>query len=160
MGSRRIGLISETHGLPCSEARVFLAGSDLIVHAGDIGNPRILEELRALAPLTAVRGNNDHGTWAACLREFESLRPGEIVLHLLHDLADLAIEPAAAGVQALVSGHSPRPMVSQRDGVLCGNPGSAGPRRLRLPVAVAELQIRGREFTARVCQLAARAAVR
>lgn len=154
-GSLRIGLISDTHGLLRPEARAFLAGSDHIVHAGDIGDPRILDELRALAPLAAVRGNNDQGAWAERLRESESLRLGDIVLHVLHDLADLAIDPAAAGVQVVVSGHSHKPEVSRRDGVLYVNPGSAGPRRFRLPIAVAELQIQGQEISARVCEFAA-----
>lgn len=154
-GLLRIGLISDTHGLLRPEARAFLAGSDHIVHAGDIGDPRILDELRALAPLTAVRGNNDQGAWAERLRESESTQLGEIVLHVLHDLADLAIDPAAAGVQVVVSGHSHKPEVSRRDGVLYVNPGSAGPRRFRLPIAVAELQIQGQEISARVCEFAA-----
>lgn len=152
MAPLRIGLISDTHGLLRPQAMAFLAGSDHIVHAGDIGDPRILDELRALAPLTAVRGNNDHGAWAERLREAESLRLGEIVLHVLHDLADLAIDPAADGVQVVVSGHSHQPRVSRRDGVLYVNPGSAGPRRFRLPIAAAELQIRGWETIARVCE--------
>ena len=149
----RIGLISDTHGLLRPQAVAFLAGSDHIVHAGDICDPRILEELRALAPLTAVRGNNDHGAWAAALRHAESLRLGDIGLHVLHDLADLAIDPAAAGLHVVVSGHSHQPQVSRRDGVLYVNPGSAGPRRFRLPIAVAELQVAGQEVSARVCEL-------
>ena len=152
--SLRIGLISDTHGLLRPQARTFLAGSHHIVHAGDIGDPRILDELRALAPLTAVRGNNDHGAWAERLRASESLRVGQIVLHVLHDLADLAIDPAAAGVHVVVSGHSHQPRVSRRDGVLYVNPGSAGPRRFRLPIAAAELQVQGREIPARVCEFA------
>jgi uncharacterized protein len=154
-GSLRIGLISDTHGLLRPEALDFLEGSQYIVHAGDIGDPRILDALRALAPITAVRGNNDQGAWAEGLRGAESLQLGEVVLHVLHDLADLAIDPAAAGVQVVVSGHSHKPEVSRRDGVLYVNPGSAGPRRFRLPIAVAELQIQGHEISARVCEFAA-----
>ena len=154
-GSLRIGLISDTHGLLRPEASAFLAGSDHIVHAGDICDPRILDALRALAPLTAVRGNNDHGAWAERLRESESLQLGGIMLHVLHDLADLAIDPAAAGVQVVVSGHSHQPRVSRRDGVLYVNPGSAGPRRFRLPIAAAELRIQGRDVTALVREFAA-----
>jgi putative phosphoesterase len=160
LSALRIGLISDTHGLLRPEARAFLAGSDHIVHAGDIGDPRILDELRALAPLTAVRGNNDRGAWAEALHEAESIQFGEIHLHVLHDLADLALHPPPIGVRVIVSGHSHKPTVSRRDGVLYVNPGSAGPRRFRLPVAAAELQIRGRELTARVCEFAAQAAVR
>ncbi len=150
----RIGLIADTHGLLRPEVRAFLAGSDHIVHAGDICDPRILDELRALAPLTAVRGNNDHGAWAEPLRDAESLRLGQVVLHVLHDLAELAIDPVAAGVQVVVSGHSHQPRVSRRDGVLYVNPGSAGPRRFRLPIAAAELQVQGREVSARVREFA------
>ena len=154
-GSLRIGLVSDTHGLLRPEASAFLAGSDHIVHAGDICDPRILDALRALAPLTAVRGNNDHGAWAERLRGSESLQLGGIMLHVLHDLAALAIDPAAAGVQVVVSGHSHQPRVSRRDGVLYVNPGSAGPRRFRLPIAAAELRIQGRDVTALVREFAA-----
>ena len=154
-GWLRIGLISDTHGLLRPEVHAFLAGSNHIVHAGDIGNPGILDELRALAPLTAVRGNNDHGDWAERLRECASLRLGEVVLHVLHDLSELAIDPAEAGVRVVVSGHSHRPSVSWRDGVLYVNPGSAGPRRFRLPIAAAELQVQGREITPHVREFAA-----
>ena len=154
-GWLRIGLISDTHGLLRPEVHAFLAGSNHIVHAGDIGNPGILDALRALAPLTAVRGNNDHGDWAERLRECASLRLGEVVLHVLHDLSELAIDPAEAGVRVVVSGHSHRPSVSWRDGVLYVNPGSAGPRRFRLPIAAAELQVQGREITPHVREFAA-----
>ena len=151
-GPLRIGLISDTPGLLRPEALAWLAGCDHIVHAGDIGDAGILQQLRVLAPLTAVRGNNDHGAWAAALRHAESLRLGDIGLHVLHDLADLAIDPAAAGLHVVVSGHSHQPQVSRRDGVLYVNPGSAGPRRFRLPIAVAELQVQGQTVTARVCE--------
>ena len=150
----RIGLISDTHGLLRPEVLAFLAGSDHIVHAGDIGNDGILDALRTLAPLTAVRGNNDHGAWAESLNTTETLRLGMVRLHLLHDLAELAVEPAALGVQVVVSGHSHRPAVTRRDGVLYVNPGSAGPRRFRLPVAAAELRLQGREIEVRVHEFA------
>ncbi|HMO45397.1 MAG TPA: metallophosphoesterase family protein [Rubrivivax sp.] len=153
--SLRIGLISDTHGLLRPEALAFLAGSDHIVHAGDIGDPRILDALRALAPLTAVRGNNDRGAWAEALRDAESIQLGEIHLHVLHDLAELALYPPPIGVQVVVSGHSHQPRVARRDGVLYVNPGSAGPRRFRLPIAAAELHIQGREISARVREFAA-----
>jgi hypothetical protein len=149
-GSRalRIGLVSDTHGLLRPEARDFLAGSDHIVHAGDICDPAILEALRALAPLSAVRGNNDRGGWARELPEALTLQLGAVRLHVLHDLAELAIDPAAAGVQVVVSGHSHQPRVLSRDGVLYVNPGSAGPRRFRLPIAAAELRLHGAQVQA------------
>ena len=153
----RIGLISDTHGLLRPQAVAFLAGSDHIVHAGDICDPRILDELRALAPLTAVRGNNDHGAWADPLKMAESLQFGTVRLHLLHDLADLSIDPAAAGVQVVVSGHSHQPAVRQRQGVLYVNPGSAGPRRFRLPVTVAELRLQGSAVDVQIHDIEVRA---
>ena len=149
-GPLRIGLISDTHGLLRPEALAWLAGCDHIVHAGDIGDAGILQQLRVLAPLTAVRGNNDHGSWADTLKMAESLQFDTVRLHLLHDLADLAIDPVAAGVQVVVSGHSHRPAVQPRQGVLYVNPGSAGPRRFRLPVTLAELRLRDGTVDARI----------
>jgi putative phosphoesterase len=149
----RVGLISDTHGLLRPDAKAFLRGSDYIVHGGDICDPKILEELTALAPLTAVRGNNDHGPWAECLRESEILRVGEVFVYAIHDLADLDIDPAAAGVHVVVSGHSHKPLVEERGGVLYVNPGSSGPRRFKLPIAVAELLIDGSSVSARIVEL-------
>ena len=137
----RIGLISDTHDLLRAEALAFLAGSDRIVHAGDICSPGVLEALAAVAPLTAVRGNNDRGAWAARLRESELVEVGGVWLVAIHDLAQLDIDPIAAGVAVVVSGHSHRPLVERRDGVLFVNPGSAGPRRFSLPISVGELTI-------------------
>lgn len=137
----RIGLISDTHGLLRPEATAFLRGCDHIVHGGDIGTPAIVEQLAALAPLTVVRGNNDVGDWAEAIPETAGLELGGVRLHVLHDLARLDCDPAAEGVRVVVSGHSHRPGVVERDGVLFVNPGSAGPRRFRLPVAVGELRI-------------------
>ena len=137
----RIGLISDTHDLLRPEALAFLAGSDRIVHAGDICSPGVLEALAAVAPLTAVRGNNDRGAWAARLRESELVDVGGVWLYAIHDLAQLDIDPIAAGVAVVVSGHSHRPLVERRDGVLFINPGSAGPRRFSLPISVGELTI-------------------
>ena len=137
----RIGLISDTHDLLRPEALAFLAGSDRIVHAGDICSPGVLEALAALAPLIAVRGNNDRGAWAARLRESELVDVGGVWLYAIHDLAQLDIDPIAAGVAVVVSGHSHRPLVERRDGVLFVNPGSAGPRRFSLPISVGELTI-------------------
>ena len=137
----RIGLISDTHDLLRPEALAFLAGSDRIVHAGDICSPGVLEALAVVAPLTAVRGNNDRGAWAARLRESELVEVGGVWLYAIHDLAQLDIDPIAAGVAVVVSGHSHRPLVERRDGVLFVNPGSAGPPRFSLPISVGELTI-------------------
>lgn len=149
----RIGLISDTHGLLRPQALGFLRGCSHIIHAGDIGNPGILEALAALAPLTAVQGNNDKGAWAHDLPTTSLIRLGELSIYVLHDLAQLHIEPVAAGVDVVVSGHSHQPLVDERDGVLYVNPGSAGPRRFRLPIAVAELTVEGRAVLPRVVQL-------
>jgi hypothetical protein len=146
MARAPIGLISDTHGLLRPEAVAALQGCAHIIHAGDIGSrsgkPRgILEALARIAPLTVVRGNNDRAAWAEPIPwtadvEFEGVR-----VHVLHILGELAIEPAAAGVQVVVSGHSHQPLMERRDGVLFVNPGSAGPRRFRLPVSVARLWV-------------------
>lgn len=146
----RIGLVSDTHGLLRPEVEAFLDGSDHIVHAGDVCDPGILEALASLAPVTAVRGNNDRGPWAMRLRETELLRFGEVGLYVIHDLAQLDLESAGAGVQVVVSGHSHKPAVLQRDGVLFVNPGSAGPRRFRLPIAAAELFVQGSSVSVRI----------
>jgi len=150
----RVGLISDTHGLLRPEAVAFLRGSDRIIHAGDICDPRILDELATLAPVTAVRGNNDHGPWAERLLETEFLQAGEALVHVIHDVALLGIEPNAAGVQVVVSGHSHKPRVERRDGVLYVNPGSAGPRRFNLPIAAGELLIDGNSVSARITEFA------
>ena len=139
----RIGLISDTHNLLRSEALTYLQGCDHIVHAGDIMGANVLEQLGAIAPVTAVRGNNDRGAWADALRETELIRLGDIHLYALHDLAQLDIDPVGAGVQVVVSGHTHRPLVEQRQGVLFVNPGSAGPRRFKLPIALGELRVLG-----------------
>jgi putative phosphoesterase len=154
----RVGLISDTHGLLRPEATAFLQGCDCIIHGGDIGDPRILEQLAKLAPVTAVRGNNDLGSWAEPLRETELLQVGEVFVYALHDLAQLDIEPAAAGVQVVVSGHSHKPLVEERNGVLYVNPGSSGPRRFKLPVCVGELVVAGRSVSARIVELACHSA--
>jgi len=152
----RIGLISDTHGLLRPEAVAFLRRSELIVHGGDIGHAGVLEELASLAPVTAVRGNNDHGPWAEAVRETEVLQVGEVFIYILHNLAELDLDPVAAGFQVVVSGHSHKPSVETRDGVLYINPGSSGPRRFKLPVSVAELIIVGTSVQARVVELEVR----
>jgi len=149
----RVGLISDTHSLLRPEARAFLQGSDYIIHGGDICDPGILEMLAAIAPLTAVRGNNDRGPWAEPLHETEILQVEGVVIYAIHDLSQLDIEPAAAGVRVVISGHSHKPLVEERGGVLYVNPGSAGPRRFKLPIAVAELIVEGSAVSARVVEL-------
>jgi len=150
----RIGLISDTHGLLRPEAIAFLRGSDFIVHAGDIGDPAVLEELAALAPVTAVRGNNDTEAWAKRIRPTETLEVENVSIYVLHNLAELNIDPVAARHRVVVSGHSHRPMIEERDGVLYVNPGSAGRRRFKLPIAVAELRIAGGSVKAKIVELA------
>ena len=151
----RVGLISDTHGLLRPEASAFLRGCGRIIHGGDIGDPNILRELAGIAPVTAVRGNNDKGAWADALSETERVQFGEVFVYVLHDLAQLDIEPKAAGVNVVVSGHSHQPRIHERDGVVYVNPGSAGPRRFKLPVAVAELNIAGNAIGPRIVQLTA-----
>ncbi|MFN0306069.1 MAG: metallophosphoesterase family protein [Burkholderiales bacterium] len=137
----RIGLISDTHGLLRPAAVSYLHGSDFIVHAGDIGDPEIIRQLAAIAPVTAVRGNNDRGMWAEKIPEDNVLDIGSTVLYVLHDLAQLSIDPAAAGFRIVVAGHSHRPSQETRNGVLYLNPGSAGPRRFRLPISVGSVHV-------------------
>jgi hypothetical protein len=144
-----VGLISDTHGLLRPEAWAFLQGSDHIVHAGDICDPGILVELARIAPVTAVKGNCDRGSWAGRLRETESLLVGGHLLFVIHDLARLEVDPAAMGVRIVISGHSHQPMVKDRGGVLFINPGSAGPRRFKLPVSVGELVLSGSRVSGR-----------
>ncbi len=137
----RVGVISDTHGLVRPEALAALRDSHLIIHAGDVGGPDVLEALRALAPVTAVRGNNDRGEWAKALGESEAVEVAGRWLYVLHDLHELDLDPAAAGFAVVIAGHSHRPLIEERRGVLFVNPGSAGPRRFALPVAVARLRI-------------------
>ena len=149
----RVGLISDTHGLLRPEALDFLAGADHIVHGGDIGSPDILERLAAIAPLTVVRGNNDTAPWARAIPETARVDVGRVALYAIHDVKALDIDPRAAGVRIVVSGHSHRPACTERDGVLYVNPGSAGRRRFRLPIAAAELVIDGDAVHARIVTL-------
>ncbi|MGO4882139.1 MAG: metallophosphoesterase family protein [Bryobacteraceae bacterium] len=136
-----IGLISDTHGLLRPEALQALAGSDLIIHAGDVGKPEILDALRAVAPVAAVRGNVDTGAWAAALPATAVAEAGGVLIYVLHDLNELDLNPAAAGFAMVVSGHSHKPGSTEHDGVRYVNPGSAGPRRFKLPVTVARVDL-------------------
>jgi len=137
----RIGLISDTHGLLRPEALAQLQGCDHLIHAGDIGKPEILSTLEAIAPLSAVRGNNDQADWALDLPQRLLVRIGRLAIYVLHDLAELDIDPSASGINVVVSGHSHRPRREERDGVLYINPGSAGPRRFKLPIGLGYLEI-------------------
>ena len=154
----RVGLISDTHGQLRAEAMAALRGSDFIVHAGDIGHAGIIDQLAEIAPVIAVRGNNDRGAWSAGLREAEVLNVDAVVIYVIHDLARLRLDPVAAGFQVVVSGHSHRPGFDDRDGVLYVNPGSAGPRRFTLPVSVGELTVSGVDVTPRLLTLSVRGA--
>jgi uncharacterized protein len=145
----RIGLVSDTHGLLRPAVLDFLRGSDHIVHAGDICAPQVLQALAQLAPLTAVRGNNDRGDWAASLPESQTLVFGGVAVHVIHDLKELG---PLQGVQVVVAGHSHRPKVEERGGVLYVNPGSAGPRRFSLPISAGELRIADGRATAQLVQ--------
>jgi putative phosphoesterase len=144
----RIGLISDTHGLVRPEALAALAGVAHIVHAGDIGSEDVLAQLRAIAPVTAVRGNNDKAPWARSVPETDALTVEGLTLYILHDLGELDLDPAAAGFSVVVSGHSHKPVITRKDEVLYINPGSAGPRRFKLPVTVGFLEIAGGEIHA------------
>ena len=137
MARRLVGLISDTHGLLRPEAVQALEGSDLIVHAGDIGQSAILDALQAVAPVRAVRGNVDRGVWAHALPKSEAVEFDGISVYVVHNIEDLDIDPLAAGFNVVVSGHSHQPSVRERDKVIFVNPGSAGPRRFKLPVSLA-----------------------
>lgn len=136
-----VGLISDTHGLLRDAALEALRGSELIVHAGDVGKPEILASLRQLAPVIAVKGNIDKGSLAAELPATAMVEAGPATIYVLHDIHELDLDPAAAGIQIVVTGHSHQPSRTERSGVLYINPGSAGPRRFQLPVTVARLNL-------------------
>ncbi len=152
-GSFSVGLVSDTHGLLRPEAVAALRGSRYIVHAGDIGDAAILDALAALAPVTAVRGNNDTASWARRLGDTAVLQAGRARIYVLHDLKALDLDPAAEGFHAVVAGHSHRPGCVRENGVLYVNPGSAGPRRFRLSVSVATLRVAGDKIGVRFVTL-------
>ena len=139
----KIGIISDTHGLLRPEAVERLAGVHHIIHAGDIGRPEVIADLRKIAPTTAVRGNIDKGEWAAAYPQTEFVKLGGKVFYVLHNLAELDLDPVAAGIDVVVSGHSHQPKIETVDGVIYLNPGSAGPRRFSLPIALATLELSG-----------------
>jgi putative phosphoesterase len=148
-----LGVISDTHGLLRPQAIAALAGSDLIIHAGDVGKPEVLERLGELAPTFGVRGNIDIDSWAARLPLTQRVEAGGLALFVLHEIAQLDVDPASAGFAAVVFGHSHRPLIETRDGVLFLNPGSAGPRRFRLPITIARLRVSDRQMRPEIVEL-------
>lgn len=148
-----IGVISDTHGLLRPEALKHLSDVAQIIHAGDIGSPNVLEKLQSLAPVSAVRGNNDKGPWADAIPESLLFEVRGHTIHVLHELAKIDMSPAAAGVAVVISGHSHKPEVEERDGVLFLNPGSLGPRRFRLPIALAKLYITDTAVRAEIIEI-------
>lgn len=149
----RIGLIADTHNLLRPEALAALLGVDHLIHAGDIGGPHILEQLARIAPLSVVRVNNDQEPWADDIPEHLTLNFGAITLHVLHDLKQLEIDPAVQGIDVVIAGHSHKPLHEERNSVLYLNPGSAGPRRFKLPIGVGILHVEGRQVRAELITL-------
>jgi hypothetical protein len=148
-----VGVISDTHGLLRAEAVAVLRDCDLIIHAGDIGSADILNELRSLAPVKAVRGNIDTERWAQTLPEFDVVEISGVSIYVLHDVKQLDLKPEAAGFAAVISGHSHKPSIESKSGVLYLNSGSAGPRRFRLPITLAKMKIAGKKISAEVIDL-------
>jgi uncharacterized protein len=140
---KTIGVISDTHGLMRPEALEILRGADMILHAGDIGAPEVLASLRSLTDVIAIKGNNDRGPWARAIPDTTAVKIEEVNIYLVHNVHDVDVDPADAGYRVVISGHSHHPCVKEINGVLYLNPGSAGPRRFKLPIAVARLKIAG-----------------
>jgi uncharacterized protein len=153
MTEHLIGVISDTHGLLRPQAIAALKGVELILHAGDIGGPEVLAALEKIAPVHAVRGNTDRGDWAYDLPQTRVVEVGGVHLYILHELFALDLEPAAAGLHAVIFGHSHRPHLERKDGVLYLNPGSAGPRRFTLPVSLARLKVSDHSLAAELIEL-------
>jgi len=149
----RIGVISDTHSMVRPEALIALAGVDHIIHAGDIGSPSVIDELRRIAPVTAIRGNVDTGEWARQYPETELLQLDRILVYVIHNLDNLALDPLAAGFAAVIHGHSHIPLEETRSGVLYFNPGSAGPRRFHLPISLGFLTILGRRLSPEILEI-------
>src|SRR5215213_5218294 len=153
MTGKLIGIISDTHGLVRPQALEALKGVDMILHAGDIGSQDVLNTLNEVAPVVAVRGNNDKADWAHSLPDWEVVEVGNVSIYMLHDMKEIDISPSGAGFQVVVSGHSHKPSVEEQRGVLYINPGSAGPRRFTLPVSVAHLHVVGEKAHAEIIEL-------
>jgi uncharacterized protein len=153
MKGKLIGVISDTHGLVRPEVNKAFTGVDLILHGGDIGSAEVIDALRALAPVVAVRGNNDNGQWADAIPETEVVHVDEATIFMLHDLKEVDLRSGFPNFHAVVSGHSHKPSVERREGVLFVNPGSAGPRRFKLPVTVARLTIHGSSVNGEILEL-------
>jgi uncharacterized protein len=152
-GEILVGVISDTHGLLRPEAVAALKGADLIIHAGDVGAPDVIDALRKLAPTFVVRGNVDTRHWAGALPATTDVEVGGLLFHVLHDIAELDLDPAAVGYAAVVYGHSHQPSIDMRDGVLFLNPGSAGPRRFKLPVSIARVIVSGQKLRPEIVEL-------
>jgi putative phosphoesterase len=148
-----LGVISDTHGLLRPEALQALRGVDRIIHAGDVGGPEVLAALATIAPVVAVRGNNDRAGWAQALPHTQVVDADGVLVYVIHDVGELDLDPTAAGIRVVVAGHSHRPGQQERDGVLWFNPGSAGPRRFKLPIALGRLIIEGRAVRAEIVTL-------
>jgi putative phosphoesterase len=149
----KIGVISDTHGLLRPEAVRALQGSNFIIHAGDIGNPKILDDLAQIAPVTAVRGNVDRDIWAQKIPETNVLEVGSVSIYVLHDIQQLDLKPEAAGFAAVIFGHSHVPHQEIKNGVLYFNPGSAGSKRFKLPVSVGRLMVNTKSITAKILEI-------
>jgi hypothetical protein len=149
-----IGVISDTHGLIRPQALLALRGVDRIIHAGDIGAPEIIEALDRIAPTVAIKGNNDRDRWAKAFPETELIEQADTKIYVIHNVKELRFQPAERGIRVVISGHSHKPSVDERDGVLYLNPGSAGPRRFKLPIAVAKLRLSSKKVTAQLIELA------
>jgi len=148
-----IGVISDTHGLLRPEALSALKNAELIVHAGDIGNSQVIESLKQLAPVLAIRGNNDRGAWSRSLPDVFNLCVNRVKLQVIHNVHDLTENSLENGVRAVISGHSHMPAIRRTDEILYLNPGSAGPRRFRLPVALGMIYLHGQKIRARIIEL-------
>ena len=151
--SGRIGLVSDTHGLVRSEALAALKGSEVIVHAGDIGKAEVLDSFGSIAPLMAIKGNNDRDQWAKKIPDVLNLEINGVKIYVIHNVNELDARPANDGFRVIVSGHSHKPRLLERDGILFINPGSAGPRRFKLPVTVGTLWIKRRNVHAEIIEL-------
>ena len=150
---QRIGLIADTHGLLRPEALAALADSDLLIHAGDIGKPEVVAALKKIAPLVAIKGNNDTDSWARHLPETKKITLGALKLYVIHNVKELSFDPAARGFRVVISGHSHKPVIQTKDNVLFVNPGSAGPQRFKLPICVGKLLVQGETVDAEIIEL-------